>query len=75
MDAKVDQQKPERWEYLKEWKTSLKAATGLKQRMTLFAYHMIEFQFLTRQSYDTPQDHKEGGRRVDQNDPTENLLI
>ena len=72
MDAKVDQQKPRR-EYLEDQRTSLQPA-GLKQRVTLFAYHMIEILSLTCQSDNTPQDHKEGGRRVDQNDPTENLL-
>ena len=35
---------------------------------------MIEILSLTCQSDNTPQDHKEGGRRVDQNYPTENLL-
>ena len=44
-------------------------AFGLKLRVILFSC-----QYLTCQSDDTPQDHKEGGRRVDQNYPTENLL-
>ena len=45
------------------------AAFGLKLRVILFSC-----QHLTCQSDDTPQDHKESGWRVDQNDPTENLL-
>ena len=44
-------------------------AFGLKLRVILFSC-----QYLTCQSDDTPQDHKESGWRVDQNDPTENLL-